>query len=68
MNAYFCFGSLDCLKLVHDGITYCDLYMGNYYFNQLTPENVAILKQKSFWEPILDHWKQVNANGPSVLL
>ena len=38
MNAYFCFRSLDCLKLVHDGIDYCDLYMGNYYFNQLTPE------------------------------
>ena len=33
MNAYFCFRSLDCLKLVHDGIDYCDLYMGNYYFN-----------------------------------
>ena len=43
-NAYFCFRSLDCLKLIHDGIDYCDLYMGNYYFNQLTPENVAILK------------------------
>ena len=39
-NAYFCFKNLDCLKLVHDGIDYCDLYMGNYYFNQLTPGNV----------------------------
>ena len=55
MNAYFCFRSLDCLQLVHDGIDYCDLYMGNYYFNQLTPENVGILKQKGYWEPILDN-------------
>ena len=54
-NAYFCFTSLDCLKLVHDDIDYCDLYMGNYYFNQLTPGNVAILKQKGYWEPILDN-------------
>ena len=52
-NAYFCFRSLDCLKLVHDGIDYCDLYMGNYY--QLTPDNVAILKQKGYWEPIIDN-------------
>ena len=36
MNAYFCFRSLDFLKLVHNGIDYCDLYMGNYYFKQLT--------------------------------
>ena len=54
-NAYFCFRSLDCLQ--HDGIGYCDLYMGNYYFNQLTPENVAILKQKGYWVPILDNRK-----------
>ena len=67
-NAYFSFRSLDCLKLVHDGIDYCDLYMGNYYFNQLTPENVTILKQKGYWEPILANWKPVSANGPSVLL
>ena len=67
-NAYFCFRSLDCLKLVHDGIDYCDLYLGNYYFNQLTPENVTILKQKGYWEPILANRKQVIANGPSVLL
>ena len=63
-NAYFCFGSLDCLKLEHDSINYWDLYMGNYYFNQLTPENVAILKQKGYWEPILENQKQVIANGP----
>ena len=56
-NAYFCFRSLDCLQLVHDGIDYCDLYMGNYYFNQLMPENVVILKQKGYWELILDNWK-----------
>ena len=56
-NAYFCFRSLDCLKLVHDGIDYCDLYMGNYYFNQLTPENVTILKQKGYWELILGNQK-----------
>ena len=67
-NAYFCFRSLDCLQLVHDGINYCDLYMGNYYFNELTPKNDAILKQKGYWEPILDNQKQVIANGPSVLL
>ena len=68
MNAYFCFRSLDCLQLVHGSIDYCDLYMGNYYFNQLMPENVAILKQKGNLEPILDNQKQVIANGPSVLL
>ena len=67
-NEYFCFRSLDCLHLVHDRIDYCDLYMGNYYFNQLKPENVVILKQKAYWEPILDNWKRVIANGPSVLL
>ena len=67
-NAYFCFRSLDCLQLVHDGIDYCDLYMGNYYFNQLMPENVVILKQKGYWELILDNQKRVIANGPSVLL
>ena len=53
----FCFRSLDCLKLVHDDIDYCDLYMGNYYFNQLTSENVTILKQKGYWELILANWK-----------
>ena len=67
-NAYFCFRSLDCLKLVHDGINYCDLYMGNYYFNQLTPEYVAILKQKGYCKPILDNQKRIIANGLSVLL
>ena len=45
-NAYFCFKNLDCLKLVDDGINYCDLYMGNYYFNQLTPGHVELLRQK----------------------
>ena len=68
MNVHFCFRSLDCLELVHDGINYCYLYMRNYYFNQLTQENVVILKQKGYWEPILDNWKRVIANGPSVLL
>ena len=48
-NAYFCFKNLDCLKLVHDGIDYCDLYMGNYYFNQLTPGHVELLKHKGYW-------------------
>ena len=56
-NAYFCFRSLDCLQLVHDSINYCDLNMGNYYFNQLMPENVTILKKKGYWEPILDNCK-----------
>ena len=68
MNAYFCFRNLDCLQLVHDGIDYCDLYIGNYYFNPLMPENVAILKQKGYWNLILDNQKQVIANRPSVLL
>ena len=67
-NAYFCFKNLDCLKLEHDGIDYCDLYMGNYYFNQLTPGHVEILKQKGYWDPIIQNHNCVIASGPSVLI
>ena len=67
-NAYFCFKNLDCLKLVHDGIDYCNLYMGNYYFNQLTPGHVELLKQKGYWDPIIQNHNCVIASGPSVLI
>ena len=67
-NAYFCFKNLDCLKLVHDGIDYCDLYMGNYYFNQLTPGHVELLKQKGYWDPIIQNHNPVIASGPSVFI
>ena len=67
-NAYFCFKNLDCLKLVHDGIDYCDLYMGNYYFNQLTPGHVKLLKEKGYWDPIIQNRNNVIANGPSALI
>ena len=67
-NAYFCFKNLDCLKLVHDGIDYCNLYIGNYYFNQLTPGHVELLKQKGYWDPIIQNHNHVIASGPSVLI
>ena len=74
-NAYFCFKNLDCLKLVHDGIDYCDLYMGNYYFNQLTPGHVELtpghvelLKHKGYWDPIIQNCNHVIASGLSVLI
>ena len=67
-NAYFCFKNLDCLKLVHDGIDYCNLYMGNYYFNQLTPGHVELLTQKGYWDPIIQNCNSVIASGPSVLI
>ena len=67
-NAYFCFKNLDCLKLVHDGIDYCDLYMGNYYFNQLTPGHVELLKQKGYWDPVIQNHNNVIASGPSSLI
>ena len=67
-NAYFCFKNLDCLKLVHHGIDYCDLYMGNYYFNQLTPGHVELLKQKGYWGPVIQNCNRVIASGPSILI
>ena len=67
-NAYFCFKNLDCLKLVHDGIGYCDLYTGNYYFNQLTLGHVELLKQKGYWDPITQNCNCVIVSGPSVLI
>ena len=65
-NAYFCFRNLDWLKLVHDGIDYCELYMGNYYFNQLTLGHVELLKHKGYWDPIIQNRNRVIASGPSV--
>ena len=67
-NAYFCFKILDCLKLVHYGIDYCDLHMGNYYFNQFTPGHVELLKHKGYWDPIIQNRNHVIASGPSVLI
>ena len=67
-NAYFCFKNLDCLKLVNDGTDYCNLYMGNYYFNQLTPGHVELLKQKGYWDPIIQNCNNVIASGPSALI
>ena len=67
-NVYFCFKNLDCLKLVHDGIDYCDLCMGNYYFNQLTPGHVELLKHNGYWDPIIQNRNRVIASGPSVLI
>ena len=67
-NSYFCFKNLDCLKLVHDGIDYCNLYMGNCYFNQLTPGHVELLKQKGYWDPIIQNHNCVIVSRPSVLI
>ena len=67
-NAYFCFKNLDCLKLAHDGIDFCDLHMANYYFNQLTPGHVELLKQKGYWDPVIQNCNCVIASGPFVLI
>ena len=50
---------MDCLQKIVPGVKRKHLYMGNYYFQSLMQEHVDLLKQYSYWDHILNSWKQL---------
>ena len=52
-NAYFCIHHMSCHEQARQNVQKKNIYMGNYYFQDLTQEHVKLLQHYGYWEHIL---------------
>lgn len=52
-NAYFCFRDMACLQKMDGAVTRAQLYMCNADLHALTLDQVAVLKQRGYWNAIM---------------
>ena len=52
-NAYYCIDNLACVRKQLPGTVKNHMYMGNFYFQSLTPGHKEVLQEYGYWNNIL---------------
>ena len=52
-NAYYCIDNLACVRKQLPGTVKNHMYMGNFYFQSLTPAHKEVLQEYGYWNSIL---------------
>ena len=52
-NAYYCVDNIACLQKELPGTVRDHMYMGNFYFQSLTPGDKAVLEEYGYWKHIV---------------
>ena len=56
---------MSCLEQARQNVQKKNIYMGNYYFQDLTQEHVKLLQHYGYWEHILKSHQNVIDNTNS---
>ena len=63
-NAYYCINNLACVRKQLPGTVKINMYMGNFYFQSLTPSHKEVLLQEYlYWNNILKNRDEVRRRG-----
>ena len=62
-NAYYCIDNLACVRKQLPGTVKNHMYMGNFYFQSLTPGHKEVLQEYSYWNNILKNRDEVIRTG-----
>ena len=62
-NAYYCIDNLACVRKQLPGTVKNHMYMGNFYFQSLTPGHKEVLQEYGYWNNILKNRDEVIRTG-----
>ena len=62
-NAYYCIDNLACVRKQLSGTIKNHMYMGNFYFQSLTPSHKEVLQEYGYWNNILKNQDEVIGTG-----
>ena len=62
-NAYYCVDNIACLWKELPGSIKDHIYMGNFYFQILTPGHKAVPEEYGYWKHIVKNWDEVIRKG-----